>query len=70
METISVTRKGIELLISQINELHPRAMASAELLNGIWIIGIVGGRIRCFHSTIEAIQFLRGVIYGIGLMDK
>lgn len=69
METMSVSKKGVEALIIQLNEMHEDINASAEYKNGMWRIDIVGQ----FHYTttiLEAIKFLQGVMVGIKVVKK
>lgn len=69
METISVTRKGVEKLVSQINEMSGELNASAEYKNSLWIIDIAE-RLHYAPTTLEAIQYLQGVMVGLSIIKQ
>lgn len=69
METISVTRKGVEKLVSQLNEMSEGPNASAEYKNGLWIIAIAGLKMHYATTILEAIQYIQGVMAGIKFME-
>lgn len=69
METISVTRKGVEKLVSQLNEMSEGLNASAEYKNGLWIIDIAE-RLHYTPTTLEAIKYLQGVMVGLSIIKQ
>lgn len=69
METISVTRKGVEKLINQLNEITEGLNVSAEYKNSLWIINIAE-RLHYAPTTLEAIQYLQGVMVGLSIIKQ
>ena len=69
METIPVTPKGVEKLITQLNKIHKGINASAEYKNGVWILDIAG-QIHIAERILEAIKYLQGVKLGIKIMKN
>lgn len=69
METISVTRKGVEKLINQLNEITEGLNVSAEYKNSLWIINIAE-RLHYAPTTLEAIQYLQGAMVGLSIIKQ
>jgi hypothetical protein len=67
METISVTRKGVEKLVGQLNKMSEGLSASVEYKNTLWIID-VAGQMHYTTTILEAIQYIQGVMAGIKFM--
>jgi predicted transcriptional regulator len=66
MELISITRKGVEKLINQLNELHEGLNASVEYKSHIVLH--VAGKVYYTTSILEAITYLQGVKLGLEFM--
>lgn len=66
MELISITRKGVEKLINQLNELHEGLNASVEYNSHIVLH--VAGKVYYTTSILEAITYLQGVKLGLEFM--
>lgn len=84
MDVISVTRKGVERLVDEVNKLYggelivaehgPEAAANRFKYSKVpaasgWFI-CIGGRLHHLPTTLEAIRFLQGVKVSIGLSGR
>lgn len=69
MESISVSRKGIQKLIDQLNEMYEGLNATMEMDNGTLVLNIAG-QFHCVPTLLEGIKYLQGVIRGIEIMKQ